>query len=84
MGLLSWIVVGAIAGWLASIVMGTNSQQGCLMDIVVGVVGALVGGFVLSLLGTGSVSGFNIATIITATIGAIIVLFIWKRVGARS
>ena len=45
MAILSWLIVGLIAGWLASVVMGTNAQQGVLMDIALGIVGALVGGF---------------------------------------
>ena len=48
--LLGWIIVGAIAGWLASIVMKTNASQGLLMDIIVGIVGGLIGGFVLDVL----------------------------------
>jgi uncharacterized membrane protein YeaQ/YmgE (transglycosylase-associated protein family) len=70
-----WIIVGAIAGWLASIVMKTNAQQGLIMDIIVGIVGAFIGGFVLSLLGVGAgVTGLNIGSILTAFIGAIILL----------
>lgn len=79
MGLLSWIIVGGIAGWLASMVMGTNRDQGCLIDIVIGVVGGLIGGFVLSLLGTGELTGINIASILTAFIGAVILLFLKKQ-----
>ena len=51
--ILVWIIVGAIAGWLASIVMKTNSQQGLLLDIVVGIIGGFIGGIVLNLLGIG-------------------------------
>jgi uncharacterized membrane protein YeaQ/YmgE (transglycosylase-associated protein family) len=60
MGWLAWIIVGAIAGWLASLVMGTNLRQGLLLDIVVGIVGAFIGGFLLSAIGTPGVTGFNI------------------------
>ena len=51
MGILSWIIVGGLAGWIASIIMGRNERQGCLMNIVVGVVGAAIGGFIVSLFG---------------------------------
>lgn len=79
MGIISWIIVGAIAGWLASIVMKTNAQQGLIMDIIVGVVGGLVGGFVLSLLGVGGdLTGINIGSILTAFIGAVILLGILR------
>jgi uncharacterized membrane protein YeaQ/YmgE (transglycosylase-associated protein family) len=70
-----WIIVGAIAGWLASIVMKTNAQQGFIMDVIVGIIGAFIGGFVLNLLGVGGgVTGLNIASILTAFIGAVILL----------
>ena len=73
--LLIWIIVGAIAGWLASIVMRTNRSQGLLADIIVGILGGLIGGFVLNALGVGGdVSGINIASILVAFIGAVILL----------
>jgi uncharacterized membrane protein YeaQ/YmgE (transglycosylase-associated protein family) len=73
--LLIWIIVGAIAGWLASIVMKTNRSQGLLADIIVGILGGLIGGFLLNALGVGgAVSGFNIASILVAFIGAVVLL----------
>lgn len=70
-----WVIVGAIAGWLASIVMKTNKQQGLLMDIVVGIIGSVIGGWVLSLVGIGDLSiGLGIGNIITAFVGAVILL----------
>lgn len=70
-----WLIVGAIAGWLASIVMKTNRSQGLITDIIVGIVGAFIGGFVLNALGVGgAVTGLNIASILTAFIGAVILL----------
>lgn len=76
MSIITWIIVGALAGWLASLVMGTNARQGCLMDIVVGVVGAFIGGLIFSLFGGSGVTGFNIWSILVAFIGAVILLFI--------
>jgi uncharacterized membrane protein YeaQ/YmgE (transglycosylase-associated protein family) len=74
-----WIIVGAIAGWLASIVMKTNREQGLLMDIVVGIIGAFIGGFLLSALGVGgAVTGLNITSILTAFIGAVVFLAILR------
>jgi uncharacterized membrane protein YeaQ/YmgE (transglycosylase-associated protein family) len=76
-----WIVVGAIAGWLASIVMKTNRQQGLVQDIIIGIVGAFIGGFILNVLGVGGgVSGLNIASILTAFIGAVVLLAILRAV----
>ena len=73
MGILAWIVVGAIAGFLANMVMG--SREGLLMMIVLGIVGGLVGGFIAtSDLKMGSVNGINIESIFIATLGAILVV----------
>lgn len=82
-GLIVWIIVGAVAGWLASIVMGTNRSQGLLMDIIVGIVGGFIGGFVLDALNVASgpdtgVSGLNILSVLTAFIGAVILLAILR------
>ncbi len=75
MGFLSWIVVGAIAGFLASQIMG--SREGLLMMIVLGIVGGLLGGYVAAtVLKIGSVDGINIESIFIATLGAIAVLFL--------
>jgi uncharacterized membrane protein YeaQ/YmgE (transglycosylase-associated protein family) len=75
MGYLAWIVVGAVAGLLASLVMG--SREGLLMMIVVGIVGGLLGGFIAtSVLKIGSVDGFNFESVLIATIGAVVVLFL--------
>jgi uncharacterized membrane protein YeaQ/YmgE (transglycosylase-associated protein family) len=77
--ILVWIVVGAIAGWLASLVMRTNRQQGLLEDIIVGIVGGLLGGFILDLLDVGGgVTGLNIGSILTAFLGAIVLLAILR------
>lgn len=75
MGFIAWIVVGAIAGFLANQIMG--SRDGLLMMVVLGVVGGLVGGFVASsVLKIGSVDGINVESIVIATLGAIAVIFI--------
>jgi uncharacterized membrane protein YeaQ/YmgE (transglycosylase-associated protein family) len=72
MGLFSWIIFGALAGWVASMLAGTNERQGCLMNIVVGVVGAFLGGFVVELLtGQGFSFAFNIRSFIVAVLGAL-------------
>lgn len=75
MGLVAWIVVGAIAGFLANQVMG--SREGLVMMVVLGIVGGLVGGFVAtSVLKIGSVDGINVESIVIATVGAIAVVFL--------
>jgi uncharacterized membrane protein YeaQ/YmgE (transglycosylase-associated protein family) len=78
MNIILWIILGLIAGWLASIVMKTNSQQGTMKDIVLGVVGAVVGGFVMELFGGPGVTGFNIYSLVVATLGAIALIGVGK------
>ena len=77
MGFLAWIVVGAIAGFLANQIMGT--REGLLMMVVLGIVGAIVGGFIAtSLLKVGSVNGINVESIVIATLGAILVVIVYQ------
>ena len=77
MGILAWIIVGLVAGWLASMVM--KSEGGAVRDIVMGIVGAFVGGFVMNFFGQSGVSGVNIYSILVAALGAIIVIWIGRR-----
>jgi len=71
--IVAWIILGAVAGWLASVVM--RSSLGLVADIVVGIIGAFIGGFVLNLFGVNpGVTGLNIASLVTAFIGAVILL----------
>lgn len=74
MDIILWIVLGALAGWIASIITGTNAEQGWLGNIVTGIIGAFVGGLVLKLFGAEGVSGFNIPSILTAILGAVVLL----------
>jgi uncharacterized membrane protein YeaQ/YmgE (transglycosylase-associated protein family) len=83
MSIIGWIVLGLIAGWIASKIMGTSSSQGLLMDIVLGIVGAIVGGFIFSAFGAGGVTGFNIWSLIVATIGAVIVIWLYHALAGR-
>ncbi len=85
MGIILWIVFGALAGWIASMIMRTDAQQGAVMNIVVGIVGALVGGFIMNALGQGAVSGFNLYSLLVAIGGAIVLLAIVRAVrGGRT
>ena len=76
MGIVIWLVVGGLVGWLASIVMRTDGQQGLLLNVVVGIVGALLAGFVVSpLLGIGTINeGITVATFLVSLLGAILLL----------
>ena len=78
MGFLIWLIVGGVVGWLASLVMRTDGQQGILLNIVVGIVGAFLGGLLISpLVGVGTINdGISIGSVIVSLIGAIILLAI--------
>lgn len=80
MGIILWIVFGALVGWIASIIMKTDSQQGVLLDIVVGIVGATVGGWAMSMLGESGVSGFNFYSFLVAILGGVLLIAIVKTV----
>ncbi len=83
MSILSWIIVGLIAGWLAGLVM-KGSGYGVLGDIILGIIGAIIGGFIASALFGAGVSGINLPSIIIAFIGAVILVAIARAVrGAR-
>ena len=85
-----WLIVGALVGWVASMIMHTDGQQGTLLDIVVGVVGAFIAGLVLSpLLGIGTINdgNFSLPALLVSLLGAIILLAVvrlFRRGGART
>ena len=83
MSLFVWIVLGGLAGWVASMIAGTDARQGMVGNIVVGILGALLGGWIMSSLGYGDVNGFNFYSFMVAVIGSVILLFIWKKVAGR-
>lgn len=78
MGFIAWVVLGALAGWIASKIAGTDKQQGFLANVVVGIVGAFIGGFVVNAIGGSGVTGFNLWSLIVAVLGAVILLWILK------
>ena len=84
MGIIAWIVVGLIAGALAKFILPGDDPGGIIVTILIGIVGAFVGGFVFSLFGGAGVSGFNIWSIVVATVGAIILLLIYRLVASRT
>jgi uncharacterized membrane protein YeaQ/YmgE (transglycosylase-associated protein family) len=80
MGLCSWIVMGGLAGWIASMIAGTDARMGALANILVGIVGAVVGGFFMHFIGGAGVTGFNLYSLGVAVLGAVITLFIGKKI----
>ena len=83
MSILAWIVLGLIAGFIASKIY-VGSGQGFFMDIVLGIVGAVVGGYLFDMLGAGGITGFNIWSMLVAIVGAVLVLWIYHAVSGRS
>ena len=82
MSIIGWLVLGLIAGFIASkLYAGTG--QGVLLDIVLGIVGAFVGGFLFSLIGAAPVTGFNIYSMIVAIVGAVVVLWLYHAIAGR-
>jgi uncharacterized membrane protein YeaQ/YmgE (transglycosylase-associated protein family) len=82
MGILTWIVLGLIVGLLAKWIMPGPDSGGIIMTCVLGVAGALVGGFIASAVGLGTVTGFNIGSLLIATAGALLLLFLNRRLRA--
>ena len=80
MEIIAWIIFGALAGWIASMLVGTNEEQGGLLNIIVGIIGAVIGGFIVRALGGNGVTGFNLSSLIVAILGAVVLLTALKVV----
>ena len=84
MNILVWIIMGALAGWIASLVMGTDAQQGAVMNIVIGIVGSFIAGIIVTLLTKGNadfvstISGFNLRSLLFSTLGAIVLIALMR------
>lgn len=76
MGIIGWIVIGGLAGWIASMLTGNNKQMGAGLNILVGIIGGFIGGIVMNLIGGYGVTGFNVWSLLVATAGAVILLLI--------
>ncbi|MHA4737698.1 GlsB/YeaQ/YmgE family stress response membrane protein [Dyadobacter sp. MSC1_007] len=84
MGILTWIIVGLIAGAIAKAIHPGEDPGGFFVTILIGIAGAVVGGWVSSLLGFGAVDGFNIGSLFIAILGAVLLLFIYRKVSTKS
>lgn len=83
-GIIAWIIIGALAGWIGSKVMGTDARQGGLANVIIGIVGAVIAGFISrAAFGDSHSNNGFIASFFIALVGACLVIFVWKRVSAR-
>ena len=80
MGTILWIVFGGLVGWVASLIMKTDAQQGIVLNVVVGIVGAVVGGWIMGLVGESGVGGFNLYSFLVAILGACILIAIVRAI----
>jgi uncharacterized membrane protein YeaQ/YmgE (transglycosylase-associated protein family) len=83
--LLIWVIVGGIAGWIASLIANTNKEMGCLSNVIVGMVGSLIGGAIVVFLNTGNIdltntayNNLNVVSLLVSVLGAVVLLFILK------
>ncbi len=80
MGTIAWIVLGGVAGWIGSKIMGTDDSQGIILNIVVGIIGAWLGGYLFTMMGYAAVTGFNIYSLLVSVVGAVVLLWVVKLV----
>ncbi|MBD0353483.1 MAG: GlsB/YeaQ/YmgE family stress response membrane protein [Bacteroidota bacterium] len=83
MGILSWILLGLVAGAIAKALHPGRDPQGCIVTMIIGIVGAVLGGWIATMLGWGRVDGFNLYSILVATGGAVLALAIWAALRRR-
>lgn len=76
MGILGWIIIGALAGWIASMITGNDRKMGAGLNILVGVIGSFIGGFIMNVIGNKGVTGLDIWSLVVATIGSVVLLLI--------
>ena len=80
MNIIIWLIFGALVGWVASKIMNTDSEQGVVANVIVGVIGAFIGGFVMQQLGGSGVIGFNLGSFLVALLGSVILLGVYKAI----
>lgn len=83
MGIVGWIIIGAAAGWIARLVTGNDKRMGTGKNILAGVIGGVIGGFFMNLIGGYGITGFNLWSLLVATLGAIILLSVVNAIRRR-
>jgi uncharacterized membrane protein YeaQ/YmgE (transglycosylase-associated protein family) len=76
MNWLVWIIFGALAGWIASIIMKKNRKMGAIANIIVGIAGAFIGGYIMEFFGAAGMTGFNFYSLFVAILGAVVLLWV--------
>ena len=84
MGIISWILLGLVAGALAKFILPGKDPGGCLITMVLGIIGAMVGGFLGTFVGLGKIESFDLGGIFIATVGAIVVLLVWRLIQKKN
>ncbi|WP_138480206.1 GlsB/YeaQ/YmgE family stress response membrane protein [Dyadobacter bucti] len=84
MGILTWIIVGLVAGAIAKAIHPGKDPGGFIVTILIGIAGAVIGGWISSLLGYGTVDGFDLGSLVIAILGAILLLFIYRKFSSRT
>ncbi len=80
MGVIAWLVLGALSGWLANKLMGKNSSTGLIDNIIIGIIGSFIGGFVFNFFGAQTITGFNLHSIFVSVVGACILLWVINQI----
>jgi uncharacterized membrane protein YeaQ/YmgE (transglycosylase-associated protein family) len=78
MEILLWVVLGGVAGWISSVIMKTDARQGLLGDIILGILGAVVGGFIFGLFGAAPATGLNFYSLFVAIVGAVVLIWLGR------
>lgn len=84
LGIIGWLIIGALAGWIASKLTGNDKEMGAVKNIIIGIIGGVIGGFAMNLIGGFGITGFNIWSLFVAVIGAVILLSIINLVKKKA
>ncbi len=80
MSIIAWIILGGVAGWLASLIMNTDQSQGIFLNIIIGIVGAFLGGLAFSFFGGDAVTGLNLYSLVVALLGSVLFIGVLKAI----
>lgn len=80
MGIVTWLILGALSGWIASIMMKKNDSMGAIANIITGIIGAFIGGIVFNFMGAQKVTGLNLHSVLVSVVGACILLWILNKI----